>query len=245
MSYYDHFAKQDITFLGAALSAKKIKKNFDYIVKNLRFKHKDIDILEIGPGRGDLAVLFMDDGFINYDIVEPNNTMRDALKKKGIRSAKNYLIPQLNEADSSYDLILAFHVFEHLHNTYEAQVFISEIRRVLKDKGYVIIACPDLTDCGFDFWNVDYTHSNPTSIRRTAQLLFDADIATISWKYSYSCFEGLLGFLISRIVKMLTMFVHGESFNSKLYKLRVTFLRQFMIIGQVNGISNNLKDDVG
>lgn len=246
MSYFDHFAQQDITIFGAALSAKENKNSFNYIIKHLSFKQKDIDILEIGPGRGNLAVLFMDKGYLNYDVVEPNDTMRDDLKKKGVRCAKNYLIPGLDEADQSYDLIILFDVFEHLHNTPEAQLFISEVHRVLKENGYIVIACPDLRDWGFDFWNCDYTHSNPTSVRRVSELLLNADMVTTSWKYTYSCFEGIFGYIVSRLVKLLTTFVNGESIHSKLYKLRLTFLRQFIIIGQARkNSSNNFNDDTG
>lgn len=41
----------------------------------------------------------------------------------------------------SFDIVVASHIIEHLHNT---DLFMKEIRRVLKDDGYAIVSTPNL-----------------------------------------------------------------------------------------------------
>jgi SAM-dependent methyltransferase len=232
MSYFDYFAKSRSTKIGGYLHGKKTTNEFKYILNILNNKSYSMEILEIGPGKGDLAKLFLKCKFNNYDIVEPNDLMRNKLKQKGIRKGKNYMIPYLNEKNDSYDLIIISNVFEHLNDTSEAKIFISEVRRVLKKGGYIFILSPDILDWGLDFWNCDFSHSNPTSIRRTIQLFLNNNLKVISYKYTYSCFEGLLGYIINRIIKLFTFLAKGNYLNSKLYKLKLTFSRRFLIIGQ-------------
>ena len=246
MGYYNFFAKQDVTYLGNILVRIKISKIYKYIHKNLKCDSKSINILEIGPGRGELASLFLKNDYTNYDIVEPNDILRNKLEALGVRNAKGYQIPRLHEKDASFDLIILLHVFEHLNDAREAKLFTSEAARVLKQNGHIIIMSPEIKDYGIDFWNNDYTHSYPTSVRRIAQLFADYGISIIAYKNYYSCFEGMPGYLISRVVKLLTIFANGESVNSKLYKLRLTFLRNFIIIGQLNDImQENGNDNAG
>ena len=39
---------------------------------------------EIGPGHGELASRFIEAGFSNYDVVEPNDLMRSGLQQAGV-----------------------------------------------------------------------------------------------------------------------------------------------------------------
>jgi len=229
MKYFDHFAKSKSTNIGNFFSNKKVLNEYNLINKFI--KHKDVEILEIGPGKGNLAKLFLNNNFINYDIVEPNSYMRETLENYGIRNAKSYMIPYLKEEANTYDFIIICDVFEHLNDAKEAQIFISEVKRVLKNGGYIYIFSPDLLDWEIDFWNCDFSHSNPTTVRRTIQLFYNNDISPVYWHYSYSCFNGVLGKFISSAIKLLTYFSKGNSLDSKFYKLRLTFLRRFAIIG--------------
>lgn len=230
MKYFDHFARNKSTNIGRFLHDRKVKNNYKYITKFTA--NKDAEILEIGPNKGDLAKIFLKNKYLNYDIVEPNTMMRKNLIKKGVRNAKDYMIPLLEEKKNSYDVIVLCDVFEHLNDTKEAISFVSEANRVLRKKGILFIYSPDLRDWGLDFWNCDFSHSNPTTLRRTIQLFFNNNLKVLDYKYTYSCFEGIFGYFISRIVKTLTFFVSGDSIDLKSYKLRLTFLRRFGIIGQ-------------
>jgi SAM-dependent methyltransferase len=228
--YFDHFIGGKPTQIGDFLHHKKIVNEFKLINKFVQ--NSNIEILEIGPGKGDLAITFLKNGYVKYDIVEPNDIMRSELVKVGVRSAKNYMVPELREKDGSYDLIIASDVFEHLNSAKEAHLFISEAKRVLRKNGLLFILSPDYLDWKEDFFNCDFSHSNPTSIRRTMQLFYNSNITTVYWDYSYACFKGATGKLLNMAIKTITHFSKGNSLDSKPYKLRLTFLGRIRIIGK-------------
>ncbi|CAG0958095.1 hypothetical protein METP3_00655 [Methanosarcinales archaeon] len=230
MGYFDHFEKNKSTRFGQILTDHGIEKEFRIIIRFISNQKKEI--LEIGPGKGNLTKKFIDKGYQNFDIVEPNILMRDNFAGSGIREIKNYEIPELQEKDGSYDMIICRNVFEHLNDTKEAKFFISEVHRVLRKGGLIVIMSPDYLDWGKDFFNCDFSHSNITSVRRTIQLFYNNNIDTIYHNYFYSCFEGFVGKLLNFTVKMITFCTKGNSLDSKLYKLRLTFLRRYIIVGR-------------
>ena len=231
MAYFDHFATGKSTGIGDWLTAHAIEWQFRFLSAHLPVERKP-DVLEIGPGHGEFAARLMAAGYANYDVVEPNATLRAKLESLGVRRAKSYLIPEILEADASYDAIIVCDVFEHLNDTRDAQRFISEAKRVLRKGGILLILSPDLMDWKEEFYNCDFSHSNPTTVRRTHEMFINEGLATVAFAYSYSGFRGPVGFLMSRLVKILTFWTSGEDLDFKPYKLRLTFLRRFVIIGR-------------
>lgn len=229
MEFFEHFASTNTTKIGKNLELDVKKLEFGYMKK--LFPNTDIDILEIGPGKGMLAELFLHDGYSNYDVIEPNKNMREILKKKKVRKAYNAMVPPIN-VSSKYDLIIASDIFEHLNDTKDATLFMEGVYNVLKKNGCIVIISPDILDWKMDFWNCDYTHSNPTSIRRTYQMFQNIGLKVEDYKLYYSKFSGLFGWLISRIIKIVTTFVKGKTTSSKLYKIRLAFSRRFWIVGR-------------
>lgn len=230
MAYFDHFATGTSTGIGDWLTTHAIDEQFRFLSTHL--PRTDADILEIGPGHGEFAERIMRGGYRNYDVVEPNGRMREKLEGLGARRVKDYLIPDLREADASYDAIVICDVFEHLNDTREAQRFIAEAARVLRPGGILFILSPDLMDWKEDFYNCDFSHSNPTTVRRTHEMFMNEGLSTAEYRYSYSGFSGPLGFLLNRAVKAATFWASGEDLDFKPYKLRLTFLRRFMIVGR-------------
>ena len=228
MAFYDHFAFGQPTRIGLWLEQKAKENEYNYL-KSFLPDDKNISILEIGPGKGLLAIIFMENGYKNYDIVEPNHIMNKNMIEKGVRKAGNYFIPRLQENDNSYDLIIATHVFEHLNDAKEADLFISEAKRVLRKEGMIFIVSPDYNNFKNDFFNCDYSHNYVTTLRRTMQIFANHRLRTLGFKYTYSCFQGMLGALLSKIVKLATFWCHGNSIDSKPYNLRLTFSKCFAI----------------
>lgn len=73
--------------------------------------------------------------------IEINKSKAIEASKKGVRvknSDLNKIVPYKN---NSFDVVIAYHVIEHLVN---ARLFVSEIYRVLKNNGYLIIGTPNL-----------------------------------------------------------------------------------------------------
>lgn len=234
VSYFDHFAAGRSTALGDFLTRKTVAEEFRFLRQHFPCG-PETAILEIGPGHGELARLFLQAGFRNYDIVEPNAAMRERLRSLGVRQARDYLIPSIRENDSSYELIIVSNVFEHLNGTEEGQIFIAEAARVLQPQGAVFLLSPDYLEWREDFFNCDFSHSNPTTVRRVVQMFQNAEMEAVAFCYLYSCFRGFPGWIFSRAIKMLTGWTFGEMGESKPYKLRLTFLRRFMIIGRKSG----------
>jgi len=230
MAFFDVFATGNSTFLGNFLEDKTKEKEFRYISGFL--KDKKLEILEIGPGQGKLSKFFISNGYTNYDVVEPHDLMRNNLLSAGVRKAMSYSIPELQEKDESYDLIIVSDVFEHLNDFKEGFLFISEAYRVLKKGGKLFILSPDCNDWKMDFWNCDPSHNLVTTVRRLMVLYHDSKFKILDYQYNYACFAGLSGYLIGKFVKLITFWSSGNSLDSKPYKLRLTFLRRFLIIGE-------------
>jgi SAM-dependent methyltransferase len=139
----------------------------------------------------------------------------------------------LKEEDASYDAIVLFHVFEHLSTNQEAQLFLSEARRVLRPRGLLCLLAPDYLHCGRDFYNVDYTHNNVTTVRRVSQLFRDNGFRVVNCVYFSGFFSGPLATLISSLVRCGLFFSSGDHLSDRLYRLKTSFLRSFLIVGRL------------
>lgn len=190
----------------------------------------DCAILEIGAGTGEMAALFYQAGYQNYVAVEPNALMRERLASKGI-TTRDYKVPPIREVDSAYDAIVVIDVFEHLNGAQEAQAFVDEARRVLKPGGILYLASPDYLHWKEDFFNCDYSHNNVTSARRTMQLLHNNGFLLLKQVYISAFLTGIPASLASWLVRYGLFFADSNGLDKKLYKLKLTFLRRFVIVG--------------
>lgn len=231
MAYFDHFANQEATRLGKWLTEQTVARQFRFLSRYLR-AGTSTRILEIGPGHGEFAQQFVTRGFREYEVVEPNAGLRAELRELGVRATRDYLIPDLAEQDCSFDLIILCDVFEHLNDSREAQRFVAEARRVLKPGGLLFILSPDLMDWREDFYNCDFSHSNPTTVRRALEMFQNEGLRAVEYAYLYACFTGGIGYMLSRLIKLATFWTSGESTSFKPYKLRLTFLRRFMVLAR-------------
>lgn len=175
--------------------------------------------------------MFLESGFHNYSAVEPNTRMRTELTRAGIRT-KSYLAPPLDEPDGTFDWVILDNVFEHLNNSEEASELATEVDRVLKRSGYWCIASPDILHWGNDFYNCDYTHSNVTSVRRTIQIFHNSGFRPVRFSYLSGFLSGLPATLASYGARTALMLADSNGIDRKLYKLKLSFLRRFLIIGQ-------------
>jgi len=236
MAYFDHFAKIEATGISDFFAAFKIRKQFEIIKTFIKDKGKESRILEVGPGKGKLALKFIRNGYRNYDAVEPNEVMGDNLIKRGVKNVKRYMAPRLKEEDRSYDLIIAFDLLEHLNGAEDARVFISEIYRVLKKNGVAAILSPDYLNWKEDFFNCDFSHSYVTTARRMIQLLYNNNIRPLKIYYFSFLFTGFAAYIVSFFVRIIFFFPRGNGINCRLYKLKLTLLRRFLVVGRKDEI---------
>jgi len=107
----------------------------DKILLLQKFKPTKGDLLDIGAGTGDFLVVAKNSGW-NITGIEPSE------KAKGIAKSKNVpFLDRLQDVPShSKDVITMWHVLEHVP---DVQNQISELKRILKPDGVVIIAVPN------------------------------------------------------------------------------------------------------
>lgn len=233
MRFFGHFADNKPTSFGSWLTRQTVKAQFKFLNDDLP-SDRSIAILEIGPGRGEFASEFLQAGYVNYSIVEPDDTLRAICESLPVKTAYSTTIPPFPVASGTQDLVIMCDVFEHMNDTKMATDVIAEMKRVLKPNGLVLILSPDYLQWKEEFYNCDFSHSNPTTVRRTSQMFSNAGIETVKYGYHYNFLSGVIGMTVGGLVKLLTGPLKGlgASNDSRLYRLRLCFLRRFLIIGR-------------
>lgn len=93
--------------------------------------------------------------------------------------------------DGFFDLVVCFHVLEHLYDPYKA---VSEFKRVLKHRGYLVAESPHwistIMPVGFNFFD-DPTHIRPFSLASFRKYLFH------DFRILYLRFEAPVFFFLS------------------------------------------------
>src|ERR1044071_7036432 len=229
MSYFDHFSISQGTPIGRWIKYRSRAGAYRRIHSYI--PDLDAKILEIGPGWGELAMCFRAGGYKYCQLVEPNARMREHLTAMGFVTS-DYRVPIIREADQSYDAILLADVFEHLGGMAEAEAFVGEAFRVLRPGGILCILSPDYLHWKIDFFNCDYSHSNITTVRRVVQLLYNCDLRALTYVYYSGFVFGAPATLVSWVMRLAFWYLRGNQLESRWYKLKLTFLRQFLVIAQ-------------
>jgi 2-polyprenyl-3-methyl-5-hydroxy-6-metoxy-1,4-benzoquinol methylase len=92
-------------------------------------------LLDIGAGTGDFLAVAKKDNW-NVTGIEPNSKAKSIAEKKGVSFANDLKSLENN----SFDVITMWHVLEHVPNLEE---YISELKRLVKPNGTIIIAVPN------------------------------------------------------------------------------------------------------
>jgi len=150
-------------------------------------------ILDIGCGKGN----FIKKDPFNSEIYGMDIIKKavEDLKKEGIPAKQGDLNKKIPFKDNYFDGLSCFHVFEHIPDPTRA---VSEIKRVLKDDGKLVIAVPNLS---FKKFYEDYTHVKPYTKRSLYKLLKNNNFENINIKNG-PCMNQLISatfFLFPRI----------------------------------------------
>lgn len=118
-------------FLGKVLNTISPEKRLSAI-SDLKAFHKDAKILDVGCGDGKLVSSLYELGYLNTSGIDPflkeNKTEGYSLFKKSIY-----------EIDGKYDIIILYHVFEHID---EPEKALKQLKEHLTTNGTIIIAIP-------------------------------------------------------------------------------------------------------
>jgi SAM-dependent methyltransferase len=232
MAFFDHYSSGKPTALGKAF----VKKSAQLLYQNITKVKPAAEVaLEIGPGKGDFCDLWLAQGG-NITAMEANSAMRQALSNKGIRVVEAFA-PPLPFGSAEFDVVVASHVIEHMPTVVKAIELVEEMTRVCRPGGLVCIVAPDVRAWKFDFWNADYTHNYVTSPRRIEQLFLNTGLQVESQVLFSGYFSGFRGrfssFLASLLpARLIDCLPHGHFLQVKLYKLKLTFLGNFLMIGR-------------
>jgi SAM-dependent methyltransferase len=129
------------------------------------------DMLEIGPGKGSLALTAVEAGW-RYRAVEASPILIQELRTLGLAVIEGWAPPIPADA-ASCDVVYADQVLEHMSGIDAARAFVAESLRVLRPGGVLFVVVPDYLKEREFFWDVDYTHNFVTTERRIRQLLYD------------------------------------------------------------------------
>jgi SAM-dependent methyltransferase len=168
MAFYRTFSEKKLTKAGGARRSRIEQARFQMATRGVA---SSIDMLEVGPGHGAIAVLAREAGH-RYRAVEPSPFLSDDLRARGFDVTRAFT-PPIPGADESLDLVYADQVLEHMSGIDAARAWVADALRLLRPGGTLFVVVPDyLKERGF-FWDIDYTHNFPTTERRMRQLLHD------------------------------------------------------------------------
>jgi len=116
-----------------------------------KYLYKGMRILELGCAEGSLGAVVKHDAALAYYGAEPSQDARIAeTKLDGVWNSINKIPSYLQ-----FDMILAFHVLEHINNTEEV---ISGFYRLLSDSGPLIIEVPNFSGNKLVPWDFNKEH---------------------------------------------------------------------------------------
>ena len=116
----------------------RISKVLNFLQEQENKKGKKI--LDIGCGDGFIGKEIKNFGYSVYGLEISEDNVKKAIKN-GVKAKKGDVSKKFPFKDNSFDYLFAGEIIEHLFDT---QFFISEIKRVLKKDGIVIITTPNL-----------------------------------------------------------------------------------------------------
>ncbi len=156
--FYFEFEKQ---FRGTRDNIIKRLSVYDDLLKTLVYKFDNPNVLDIGCGRGEWLEKCIENDLDSVGI-DSDEQMINFCLDNGLKVEKGDLFQVLPLIPSStYTLVSCFHVIEHLTSD---QIFIlfSEIYRILKDDGIVLIETPSIDNLlvSCKTFYLDPTHIN-------------------------------------------------------------------------------------
>jgi len=138
------------------------------------FRNAPKSVLEIGPGHGYFAEHCRHAGF-TYEFCDTSPAVFSKMNKLGFQGHLG-LVQDVAPNLGKYDLIWMSHVLEHSPSWLAAREMVSTCRDLLSDEGYVVVVGPDALSWRREFWNVDWSHGYPTTIRNVSQLYNDVGL---------------------------------------------------------------------
>jgi len=230
MPLYDFFSEQEFTVLGQ----RWMRQAADHIFTTVSGSVSSLkSVVEIGPGWGVFAGV-CNSRRLEYTAIDTNIGLLRRLEK--VQTVCSF-VPPIPFRNEICDAVVACHVLEHCDGSTRAQELISEMGRIVRRGGCVLIISPDFLWTGDYFWDCDYTHNFPTSSRRLSQLFIDQGLEIINLEYLYNHLSGWRGYCVGRLVSLMPYRYlgsqpHSAGYSERIYRLRMTFSRSVLIVAR-------------
>jgi hypothetical protein len=232
MPCFDSFFELQPTSLGHKLQVQKARQ----VLHRLQGQHASITrMLEIGAGWGELADLSMD-AHIDYHAIDLNRARAVTLVQRNV-SVAIAQAPPVPIKDGEFDAVVALNVLEHMPDMPTATHFLREMMRLARPNGLVCNNCPDLLSAGKLFWDADYTHSFPVTMRRLSQMYRDLGLDIVDATFFAGTVSGPLATPISWLARLFPpspaafLPLPGPIWE-RIYRTRLTLLRNVFMIGR-------------
>lgn len=146
-----------------------LHQSVSFVVKHIELK-PGMKVLDVGCGRGDIVVYYAQKGIEAYgiDYAKAGIVIANEVKEKQKKEIQKYIhfslmnAKKLDFPDNFFDAIISIDVFEHLYKE-ELEVALSEIRRVLKNDGTLLVNT-EPNKIYLDFWHRYYVYPVSTML---------------------------------------------------------------------------------
>ena len=232
MPFFDAFFEIQPTAFGRWLQSKKAHK----VLERLQRHHPRLErMLEIGPGWGELANRSLA-AHIDYHAVEKNLSRALHLQKQGV-SITIVDVPPISMKNQEFDAVVAHNVLEHMPDFRMAVRLLNEMVRVTRPQGLVCINCPDYLSAGKHFWDADYTHNFPVTMRRLTQMFQDQGLEIVDKAFFAGPISGPSATFLDWMVRLfpgegIVFWTSSTIFQSRIHRARMTFMRNIFMIGR-------------
>lgn len=178
----------------------------------------DAQILEIGPGVGEvLELLTKDLGYVNFTSIDVSKEVVDYCNQ--ILPGSTQLVENstsfLRNNENKFDCIIMFHVLEHLPKS-EIRPFLSAVYGALKENGTLLIEVPNMANpvTGINIRYADFTHEigfTELSMQFLVQQAGFADINLFEGKLTKDLWSRPIQFALQRLVKFVVYMIYRAS----------------------------------
>lgn len=174
MSFYNYFISHKRTKRYQLILNAVNRRIIGWIAPYLKTNFLNV-VLEIGIGQGEICKLMRNRDNIQYIGLDINYNICHANRINDCPNIQSK-IPAIPIKDRQVDMIYMSHVIEHLGSYDMILDFFKEVRRVLKPDGYLVLLFPDYLSWKQDFYNIDYSHNFPMTIKRLQNLAKDGEL---------------------------------------------------------------------
>ena len=234
MAYYDFYDG----YKRLPISQKIIDRTIgSYFRRMAKYLPPSSLILNIGVGKGEMLKVCQqnDHRYMGLDL---NYQLCKYLSTQNIHAAQGNC-RQLGLKDNIFDAVYIAHVIEHMPTFEHALETVKEIKRVLKNSGYIIMIGPDYLFDKTLFYDGDYSHSFITTRNRISSLLVDCGFEVIHNEVIINGDFGVFGHFLKwfnwvynkMIYPVLTSFAFTP--RSRAERFRTAFIPNLFFIGCV------------